>query len=86
MIAEWNWAVLVLVALIFGAMVRFVIGPSAPDRVVALDAINTLVVGIMVLLAAVYRQIVFVDVAIVYALLSFVGTLFIARFLRKDYR
>jgi len=35
----------------------------------------------MVLLAAVYDSVVMVDVAIVYAALSFVGTIFIARYL-----
>jgi multicomponent Na+:H+ antiporter subunit F len=35
----------------------------------------------MIVLAAAFRQILFVDVAIVYALLSFVGTLYIAKYL-----
>ena len=47
----------------------------------ALDAINTLVVAAMIVLAVVFRQVIFVDVAIVYALLSFVGTLYIAKYL-----
>ncbi|MCD4814034.1 cation:proton antiporter [bacterium] len=86
MITAWNIGVLILSILIFGAAFRLMLGPTAPDRVVALDAINTLVVAILIMLSAVYRQTIFVDVAIVYALLSFVGTLFIARFLGKDYR
>jgi multicomponent Na+:H+ antiporter subunit F len=60
---------------------RAIAGPTNPDRVVALDALNTLVVALMVLLAAVYDSVVMVDVAIVYAALSFVGTIFIARYL-----
>ena len=85
MISAWNISVFVLGLLIFGATLRLMMGPTAPDRVVALDAINTLVVAIMIVLGAVYKQTVFVDVAIVYALLSFVGTLFIARFLKRNY-
>lgn len=57
-------------------------GPSVADRVVAMDAVNTLVVAAMILCAAIIRQTIFVDVAIVYALLSYVGTLFIARGLK----
>lgn len=58
-------------------------GPTVADRVVALDVINTLVVAEMLLLAAVFGSGMLVDVAIVYALLSYVGTLYIARTLPK---
>ncbi len=63
------------------SMVRLGLGPTAGDRVVALDTINTLVVSGMVVLAAAYNEVIFVDVAIIYALLSFVGTLYVARYL-----
>ncbi len=77
----WILTVLVLVGLMLLAMVRLLKGPTSADRVVALDAINTLVVAAMILLGVVFQQVIFVDVAIVYALLSFVGTLFIAKYL-----
>jgi multicomponent Na+:H+ antiporter subunit F len=66
--------------MLFG-MIRIAIGPTAGDRVVGLDTINTLVVAAMIVLGAAFEQVVFVDVAIIYALLSFVGTLYIARYL-----
>ena len=78
---RWIFTVLVMVALMLLAMVRLVKGPTAADRVVALDAINTLVVAAMIVLAVVFRQFLFVDVAIIYALLAFVGTLYIAKYL-----
>jgi multicomponent Na+:H+ antiporter subunit F len=74
-------SVVVLAVLIVIAMVRLFAGPTAPDRVVALDAVNTMTVAAMILLGVVYQQIIFIDVAIVYALLSFVGTLYIAKYL-----
>jgi len=77
----WIFTVLILVGLMLLAMLRLLKGPTSADRVVALDAINTLVVASMILLGVVFKQVVFVDVAIVYALLSFVGTLFIAKYL-----
>ena len=77
----WLFNVTVLAALMLLATVRLFKGPTSADRVVALDAINTLVVASMIVLAAAFRQILFVDVAIVYALLSFVGTLYIAKYL-----
>ncbi len=77
----YDISVIFIMVLILGAIIRLVKGPSAPDRVVALDAVNTLVVAIMVLLSAAYRQTFFADVAIVYALLSFVGTIYLAKYL-----
>lgn len=73
-----------LVFLILGMAIlavtgRLIMGPTIPDRVVALDTINTLVVAVMIILGAIFDSIVMVDIAIVYAALSFVGTLFIAR-------
>ena len=77
----WLFTVLFLVALMLLAMVRLVKGPTSADRVVALDAVNTLVVAAMIVLGVVFRQFIFIDVAIIYALLSYVGTLFIAKYL-----
>ena len=77
----WLFAVLFMVALMLLAMVRLVKGPTSADRVVALDAINTLVVAAMIVLGVVFHQFIFIDVAIIYALLSFVGTLYIAKYL-----
>jgi len=63
------------------AMVRVVLGPTIPDRVVGLDTINTLVIAGMVLFGAATKEIIYIDVAIVYALLSYATTLFIAKYL-----
>lgn len=84
MIEPWIPATLMLVALVVLAFVRFCAGPNAPDRAVALDVVNTLTIASMVLLAVAFNEVVFVDVAIVYALLSFVATLFLAKHLGGD--
>ncbi len=63
---------------------RLLWGPSAPDRVVALDTINTIVVAAMVVLGAAYDDVIYVDVAIVYAALSFIEVLFIAKYLERE--
>jgi len=60
-------------------------GPTVPDRVVALDTMNTFIVAMMIILGAIYDSIVMVDIAIVYAALSFVGTLFIARYIEGGF-
>ena len=65
------------------ALVRVFLGPTVPDRIVGLDTINTIVVVSMVVLGAAFEEVILVDVAIVYALLSFVATLFIAKYIEK---
>jgi multicomponent Na+:H+ antiporter subunit F len=71
-----------LVILVSG---RLIVGPTTADRLIALDVINTLVSGIMLLLGAVYDSVVMVDVAIVYMALSFVSTLYFARHLEGGF-
>lgn len=72
--------------LILGCIIRLAIGHTAPDRAVALDTINTLVVVSMICLGVAYQEVMFVDIAIVYALLSFISTLYIARLLEERAR
>jgi len=73
-----------LVLLILAAALRILLGPTLPDRVVGMDTANTLMVSTLLVLAAVFNQTVFVDVAIVYAMLSFVGTLFFSKYLEGE--
>jgi multicomponent Na+:H+ antiporter subunit F len=63
------------------ALIRVLRGPTAPDRVVGVDTINTIVIVGMVAFGVAYREVIYIDVAIVYALLSFISTLFIAKYL-----
>ncbi len=71
---------LLLIFMVF-SLLRGALGPTIPDRVVALDTINTLVVASMIIFAAYFEEVIFVDIAIIYALLSFVTTLYIAKYL-----
>ena len=70
---------LLLAAII--ALIRVVKGPTAPDRVVGLDTINTIIIVSMVIFGAAFDNVIYIDVAIVYALLSYISTLFIAKYL-----
>ena len=81
MIDAWILTVVCLVVLMALATVRLVLGPTAPDRAIALDTVNTLVFAAMIIFGVIYQEIIFVDVAIVYGLLSFVSTLYIAKYI-----
>jgi len=56
-------------------------GPSAPDRTVAIDILGTLVVGFCCIMALWTRQDYYINIAIAWALISFVGTLALAKYL-----
>ena len=71
----------VLLIPIIMAIIRVIIGPTAPDRVVGLDTINTIVIVGMIIFGLAAGSVIYIDVAIVYTLLSFISTLFIAKYL-----
>ena len=73
--------VISLVLCIVLALIRVFRGPTAPDRAVGVDTINTMVIVGMVAYGAAFQEVIYIDVAIVYALLSFISTLFIAKYL-----
>jgi multicomponent Na+:H+ antiporter subunit F len=68
---------------LFLAFVRLVRGPSLPDRVVALDLIAALTVGFIAVYAIDTGERVFLDVAIVVALITFLGTVAFARYIER---
>jgi multicomponent Na+:H+ antiporter subunit F len=70
-----------LILAIVISLIRVVKGPTAPDRIVGLDTINTIVIVGMVIFGFISGSVIYIDVAIVYALLSFISTLFIAKYL-----
>ncbi len=84
MMEFFNEYLIVLIALLISiamAIIRVIKGPTAPDRIVGLDTINTIVIVGMVVFGTAFNEIIYIDVAIVYALLSFISTLFIAKYL-----
>lgn len=73
--------VLALAAVV--GFVRLLRGPSLPDRVIAFDLLATVGVGISAVYSMAHNQPVFLDVAVVLALISFVGTVAFARYIEK---
>ncbi|MBW7866238.1 MAG: cation:proton antiporter [Candidatus Hydrogenedentes bacterium] len=68
------------------AVGRLLRGPTLPDRVVALDLISSLVVGIIVAYAVATDQAVYLRDAIVLAVISFLGTVAFAYYVAKGGR
>jgi multicomponent Na+:H+ antiporter subunit F len=75
-------ATLALAAML--AFIRLVRGPTLPDRVIAIDLIGVLTVCLLVVVGASTGEQSFLDVAIVIALISFVGTVAYARYVERE--
>lgn len=73
----------VLVVALFLSFIRLVLGPSLPDRVVALDVITVIVAGILAVDTIDTGRAVFLDAAIILALIAFLGTVAFARYLER---
>jgi len=71
----------ILAVSIFLGTYRLLKGPSASDRAVALDALTNITTAILVLIAYISERFIYLDVALVYAILAFVGVVAIARYL-----
>lgn len=64
--------------LVLGA-IRFVLGPTTPDRIVAADTLSILVTAGLVWLAHLLDSSLYLSIALVFGALSFVGTVALAR-------
>lgn len=74
--------VLVVLGMVLG-FVRMVLGPSLPDRVVGLDMLTVLMVAFAATFAVAVDETAFLDVAIVLALVGFLGTVAFARYAER---
>lgn len=63
------------------ALIRLIAGPSSFDRVVGLDTLNIIITAAIVMIALVLESSLYLDIALAYAILSFLETVVFARFL-----
>lgn len=73
-------AAIITLAAVFIGFVRFLIGPGTLNRMVAFDAMTIMSLSGIALLSLFLGRLVYLDVALVYALLSFMGVVAVARF------
>jgi multicomponent K+:H+ antiporter subunit F len=64
-------------------MFRLFAGPSLPDRVLALDTLYVNTVALLLLIGMQFRTMLFFEAALIIALLGFVGTVAISKFLLR---
>jgi len=66
--------------------IRFLMGPSLSDRVVALDLLITTGIGMIAIYSIVNDQPTFLDIAMILALIAFLGTVAFAYYIEKRKR
>lgn len=66
--------------------VRFIKGPGISDRIVALDLLITIGIAIMAIYAIVSEKASFLDIAMIFALIAFLGTIAFSFYLEKRKR
>jgi multicomponent Na+:H+ antiporter subunit F len=62
---------------------RAIIGPTVADRVVAADALSTLLISLLIASSIWLKEVVYLDYVLVLAVLSFVGTVAYAKYLER---
>ncbi len=62
-------------------IVRLVKGPTAPDRAVAMDILTNITIVLLVIIGFYFKRFIYLDVALVYGILAFVGVIALARYL-----
>jgi len=64
-------------------IIRFLKGPSLPDRVTAFDLFTTLVIASIAIFSLIWENVNFLDVAVVLSLIAFLGALSFAYYIIK---
>jgi multicomponent Na+:H+ antiporter subunit F len=84
-----EWVALIALTMLSVAMLlalyRLAKGPALPDRIVALDLIASLSIGFTIVFAIYTGEERYLDIAVIVALVIFIGTVAYATYLKKRY-
>ncbi len=73
--------VMLMLTLLIG-LIRFVKGPSVVDRVVAFDSMTVTSLAVIGVIALIANRAIYLDVAVVYGFLSFLGVIIVAKYIQ----
>jgi multicomponent Na+:H+ antiporter subunit F len=79
-----NMALIVHLLLIAVCVWRVWRGENVIDRLVGADLLSVLMLAVLVLLALITREAIYIDVAIALAALSFIGTIALAKYIAEQ--
>ncbi|HLR64411.1 MAG TPA: Na(+)/H(+) antiporter subunit F1 [Pseudogracilibacillus sp.] len=63
--------------------IRIVIGPTFPDRVIAMDVVGVNLISAIAIISIIYDTHVFYDVILVLGILAFISTISYSKFLER---
>ncbi|MGK7392462.1 MAG: monovalent cation/H+ antiporter complex subunit F [Candidatus Cyclobacteriaceae bacterium M2_1C_046] len=75
-------AFFIMIISFFLAFYRLLKGPTLPDRIISLDLIFLLTIGIVIIFIFISKKVVYLDIAPVVALIVFLGTVTISKYLK----
>jgi len=78
-----NIALFIMLAGILLTLVRFIKGPSVVDRVISFDVMSIISIALIAMIAHSVFRVIYLDVALIYGLLSFLGVLIVSRYLER---
>lgn len=78
------WVMVIMISLSMLAFIyRLIIGPSIPDRVVALDSLGVALICMVGLISILAETSFFLEIILLLAILAFIGTVAFSKFLEK---
>jgi len=73
----------ILLIALFLALYRFLRGPTLTDRVIAFDTLSIMSLALIVILALYFERMLYLDIALVFGLIGFLGTTLFGRYIEK---
>ena len=74
--------VILLIAMLL-TLIRFLKGATLSDRVIAFDVMSIMSVSLLIILALYFQRALYLDIALVFGLIGFLGTTIFGRFIEK---
>lgn len=81
-----NLSLIMMAVSLFIVLIRMIIGPSLEDRIIGMDLMVTIGIGIIAVYSIVSSQNIFLDIAVIMALIGFLGTSAFAYYMERKSR
>ncbi len=79
-----NISVIIILLSVLMSLFRFIKGPTTFDRIAAFDTMTISTIGLIGIISYLSSRVIYLDIAIVYGLLSFLGVIIISKYLEKS--
>ena len=78
------WTGVAILASSLICLYRVLFGPTIVDRIIGVNVIGTKTIALILIIGLIFKQVdMFIDIAFVYALINFIGTIAFCKFFEK---